>query len=199
VQDLVAYTDPGRRPANAPLAMTNDNLPPFSFPAIRGKKVAAAFLVAMTAPDVSLGVRRYLRELALQDVNRRIAGCFVAVADDGAIAGFYILAATSVPIEAVPVDLRRRLPYYPTAPAIVTGRLAVALERQGQGLGRAVIADAVIRTDRLSIGALALIVDAKDEAAAAFYRASGFQPIPDETRHLFLPIATALQALAGGE
>jgi hypothetical protein len=27
-----------------------------------------------------------------------------------------------------------------------------------------------------------LIVDAKDEAAAAFYRASGFQPIPDETR-----------------
>jgi GNAT superfamily N-acetyltransferase len=92
------------------------------------------------------------------------------------------------------------------------GRLAVALERQGQGLGRALIADAVIRTDRLGIGrpegrpslrtgygALALVVDAKDEAAAAFYRASGFHPIPDETRRLFLPIATALQAQAGGK
>jgi GNAT superfamily N-acetyltransferase len=145
----------------------------------------------------SAALDRYLRELALQDVKRRIAGCFVAVADNGAIAGYYTLAATSVPIEAVPADLRRRLPYYPIAPAILMGRLAVALERQGQGLGRALIADAVIRTDRLGIGALALIVDAKDEAAAAFYRASGFQPIPDETRRLFLPIATALQAQAG--
>ena len=115
----------------------------------------------------------------------------MAVADNGAIAGYYTLAATSVPIEAAPVDLRRRLPYYPVVPAILMGRLPVALERQGQGLGRALIADAVIRTDRLGIGrpegrpslrtgygALALIVDAKDKAAAAFYRASGFQPIP---------------------
>jgi GNAT superfamily N-acetyltransferase len=160
----------------------------------------------------SAALDRYLRELAPQDVKRRIAGCFVAVADNGAIAGYYTLAATSVPIEAAPVDLRRRLPYYPVVPAILMGRLPVALERQGQGLGRALIADAVIRTDRLGIGrpegrpslrtgygALALIVDAKDEAAAAFYRASGFQPIPDETRRLFLPIATALQAQAGGK
>lgn len=147
----------------------------------------------------SAALDRYLRELALQDVKRRIAGSFVAIADNGAIAGYYTLAATSVPIEAVPVDLRRRLPYYPTVPAILMGRLAVALERQGQGLGRALIADAVIRTDRLGIGALALIVDAKDEAAAAFYRTSGFQPIPDEARRLFLPIATALQAQADGK
>jgi hypothetical protein len=40
---LVAYTDPDRHPANAPLAMANDNLLLFSFPATRGKKVAAAF------------------------------------------------------------------------------------------------------------------------------------------------------------
>jgi GNAT superfamily N-acetyltransferase len=147
----------------------------------------------------SAALDRYLRELALQDVKRRIAGCFVAVADNGAIAGYYTLAATSVPVEAVPVDLRRRLPYYPIVSAILMGRLAVALERQGQGLGRADIADAVIRVDRPGIGALALIVDAKDEPATAFYRASGFRSIPGEARRLFLPIATALQAQADGK
>jgi hypothetical protein len=35
---LIAYTDPDRHPANAPLAMTNDNLLPFSFPATRARK-----------------------------------------------------------------------------------------------------------------------------------------------------------------
>ena len=51
-----------------------------------------------------------------------------------------------------------------------------------------------MRTNGLGVGAFALIVDAKDEGAAAFYRANGFAPIPGEARRLFLPIATALQA-----
>ena len=136
---------------------------------------------------------RYLRELALQDVKRRVAGCYVAVAGDGEIAGFYTLAATHVPIDALPPETAKKLPRYPVIPAMLMGRLAVASKHQGQGLGRALVMDAAIRTSTLGIGAFALIVDAKDEAAVAFYEANGFLTIPNETRRLFLPIATALE------
>lgn len=139
---------------------------------------------------------RYLRELALQDVKRRVAGCFVAVAASGEIAGFYTLAATHVPIDALPPAVTRRLPRYPVVPAVLIGKLAVASKYQGQGLGRALAADAAIRTNNFGIVAFALIVDAKDKAAVAFYEANGFVRIPSEPRRLFLPMATALEALA---
>ncbi len=139
---------------------------------------------------------RYIRELALQDIKRRISGCFVALDDAKEVAGFYTLAATSVPFDSLPADLTKRLPHYPVIPAMLLGRLAVASKHQGKGLGRALVADALMRTDSFGIGAFALIVDAKDAQAVAFYEANGFALIPDEARRMFLPIATALQALA---
>lgn len=140
---------------------------------------------------------RYLRELALQDIKRHIAGCFIALTDANEIAGFYTLAATSVPFDALPADLTEKLPHYPVIPAMLLGRLAVASKYQGKGLGRALVADAVMRTVRFSVGAFALIVDAKDAGAMAFYEASGFASIPGEARRMFLPIATALQLMEG--
>ncbi len=139
-------------------------------------------------------LNRYLRELALQDMRRRVAGCFVALNDARAIMGFYTLAATSVSLDALPSDLTKRLPHYPLIPAVLMGRLAVAAGYQGQGLGRALIIDAAIRTDRMRIGAFAIIVDAKDDRAVAFYQSDGFVLIPGETRRLFVPVATALRA-----
>lgn len=139
----------------------------------------------------------YLREFAFQDMKRRVAGCFIMLDEANEIVGFYTLAATSVPLNLLPASVTRKLPLYPVIPAMLIGRLAVAAKRQGQGVGRALIADAVIRTDRFRIGSYALIVDAKDERAAAFYAANGFARIPDEARRMFLPMATALQLLDG--
>jgi predicted N-acetyltransferase YhbS len=82
-------------------------------------------------------------------------------------------------------------------PAVLMGRLAVASEHQGRGLGRALIFDAAIRTDRLRIGAFAIIDDAKDDRAAGFYQANGFALIPGESRRLFVPVATVLRAQVG--
>jgi GNAT superfamily N-acetyltransferase len=138
---------------------------------------------------------RYLKQQASQDVRRRVAGCFVAVDPEKKIAGFYTLAATSVRLDALPQELAKGLPRYPVVPAMLIGRLAIAAEHQGKGLGSALIADAITRIDRLGIGAFAVIVEAKDDRAKAFYEANGFVSLPGEERRLFLPIETALHAL----
>ena len=61
---------------------------------------------------------RYLREQASQDVRRRIGNCFVAIDHETrAIAGYYTLAASSVPVAELPDTETRRLPRYPVLPA----------------------------------------------------------------------------------
>jgi ribosomal protein S18 acetylase RimI-like enzyme len=70
------------------------------------------------------------------------------------------------------------------------GRLAIDSAFQRQGLGGALLADALARTLRSDIAAYALLVDAKDAAAADFYRHHGFIAFPDRDLNLFLPLKT---------
>lgn len=134
---------------------------------------------------------RYLRERASQDARRNVANCFVAVEErTGEIAGFYTLAATSVPVGDCPADIVARLPRYPVLPAALIGRLAVDRRHRGVGLGGALLADAVRRTRASDVVAFAMIVDAKDETAVAFYRHHGFRSFVDRPRSLFLPLTS---------
>lgn len=133
---------------------------------------------------------RYLREQVTQDIRRRVAACFVALADGSRIAGYYTLASASLLLADLPVTTGKKLPRYPTVPAVRMGRLAVDQAFKGQGLGGALLADALDRAARSEIAAYALMVDAKDEPAAAFYRHHGFIALPDSPRTLFLPLAT---------
>ena len=135
---------------------------------------------------------RYLLEQFSQDVRRRVAACFVALADDGQrIAGYYTLASTSLLLADLPANIGKKLPRYPTVPAVRMGRLAVDLAFKGQGLGGALLADALGRAARSEIAAYALMVDAKDAAAVAFYQHHSFIALPDSPRTLFLPLAMA--------
>ncbi|OYW19733.1 MAG: GNAT family N-acetyltransferase [Burkholderiales bacterium 12-64-5] len=124
-------------------------------------------------------LNRYLREQATQDVRRRVAACFVALADGSRIAGYYTLASASLLLADLPASTVKKLPRYPTVPAV---------------LGGALLADALDRAARSEIAAFALMVDAKDEAAAAFYRHHGFIALPDSPLTLFLPLATVLRS-----
>lgn len=133
-------------------------------------------------------LNRYLREQVTQDVRRRVAACFVALADGPRIAGYYTLASASLLLADLAASTCKKLPRYPTVLAIRMGRLAVDQAFKGQGLGGALLADA--RAARSGIAAFALMVDAKNEAAAAFYRHHGFIALPDSSLSLFLPLAT---------
>jgi ribosomal protein S18 acetylase RimI-like enzyme len=137
----------------------------------------------------------YLRELATQDVKRRVSNCFVALDDHGAIAGYYTFAATSLPLMELPTETAKRLPRYELMPAGLIGRLAVDRKFQGKRLGGALIIDAAARAARSDPAIFALLVDAKDEAATAFYQRHGFLRFASKPASLSLPIAVALQAL----
>ena len=145
-----------------------------------------------------LALDRYLHELATQDVRRRISNCFVARDSDGAIAGYYTFAAASIPLSDVSSDISKRLPRYAALPAGLIGRLAVDQRFQGRGLGGALVMDAVGRAARGDAAIFALIVDAKDEAAVGSYVRLGFVRFANRPQSLYLPMATARQALACG-
>lgn len=80
-------------------------------------------------------------------------------------------------------------------PAVRMGRLAVDRKFTGQGLGGALLADALTRAMHNEIAAYALVVDAKDNSAAEFYLHHGFIVLGNEPLSLFLPLASALKIL----
>jgi len=133
----------------------------------------------------------YVKERVTQDIRRRITACFVALSGDGRIAGYYTVASASVLVGDLPAELTKKLPRYPSIPAVRMGRLAVDQAFRGQGLAAALLADALTRIARSEIGAYALVVDAKDEKAASFYRHHGFLQLATKPLTLFLPLATA--------
>ncbi|HEV2334301.1 MAG TPA: GNAT family N-acetyltransferase [Stellaceae bacterium] len=139
---------------------------------------------------------RYFHQQVTQDIRRRMTSCFVAVAvNSGAIAGYDTLASAGIPVSELPVDLLRRLPRYPTLPAVRIGRLAVDGAFRRRGLGELLLMDAAARADRAEQANYALLVDAKDDAAVDFYRRYGFTAYASNPRILFLPLATATSLL----
>lgn len=109
------------------------------------------------------------------------------------ICGYYSLNAVSFQRDNLPDDQAKHLPRYPV-PAALLGRLAVDNSTKGKGLGAFLLMDAMNRILLASqtLAVHAVVVDAKDGAAAAFYRRYGFIPFTGEGRRLFLPMVTIL-------
>lgn len=153
----------------------------------------ASFSSGSVAPD------RYFRQQAGQEQRRGVATVFVLreMREGGAIVGFYTLSATAVAAATLPPDLLKKLPRYPVLPAILIGRLARHERWRGQGVGEDLLSSALRRSVAISteLGALFVVVDAKDVAARRFYESFGFRPFldglsSDGTARLFLPLAS---------
>lgn len=138
---------------------------------------------------------RYFREFVSQDVKRKISNCFVALDAAGLVAAYYTLAAISLPLTELSPEEAKRLPRYPLLPAGLIGRLAVDERVRAQGLGSALVVDALARAVRSDSAIYALLVDAKDEGAASFYLHLGFRRFVSEPMRLFMPVAEAAQRL----
>jgi ribosomal protein S18 acetylase RimI-like enzyme len=142
---------------------------------------------------------RYLQTQATQDVRRHIANCFVvSPVESNVVAGYYTFSAASIPVADLPEERTRKLPRYPVLPAALIGRLAVDNRYQGQNLDAALLFDSIARAISADAAVFALLVDAKDEAAARFYRHHGFEAFSGRAaRRMFLPVATAKRMMEG--
>lgn len=152
--------------------------------------------------DFTCGVEaldRYLRVQASQDVRKNTAAVFVLSGHAGIIAGFYTLSAHAVALEQVPAELARKLPRYPVVPTTLLGRLAVSTKFRGLGLGEHLLMDALQRSLAAAreVASAALVVDAKDEAARRFYLKHDFQPLPEHSNRLLLPMTTIAMLVRG--
>ena len=89
--------------------------------------------------------------------------------------------------------MRRNVP--DVIPVSIIGRLAVSLDHAGKGLGADLLSDALrrIALASQSIGIVAVMVRAKDDAARRFsLRCAEFIEYPEDSRTLFLPIETVV-------
>ena len=141
------------------------------------------FSCGVTALDL------YLVRQATQDMRRRVSACYVATeVGSGKIAGYYTLAAGGVALTDLPDALSKKLPRYPSVPVARIGRLAVDQAFHGRKLGGALLADAALRATRSEVAVFALVVDAKDDTAEAFYRHHGFEVFGNQAKQLIVSL-----------
>jgi ribosomal protein S18 acetylase RimI-like enzyme len=139
----------------------------------------------------------YFRQTISQDVRRGYAACYVMVEKASAkIAGFYTLSSHSIPLTELPADIIRKLPRYPSVPAVLIGWLGHDVSFRGQHVGSMLLADAITRLTAAPVGIHALCADAIDDAAVAFYSEHQFQPFSGRPHSFSLPMKTALALVA---
>jgi GNAT superfamily N-acetyltransferase len=128
----------------------------------------------------------WLRRFALVNQKNDSAQTFV-VHRRNTVVGYYSLTAGSVrPDEATP-RIAKGLARHPIG-VILLARLAVESREKGQGLGKALLKDALLRAAGAAdtIGARAVLVHAIDEAARRFYEHFGFERSPLDEFELML-------------
>ena len=145
-------------------------------------------------------LNRYLQQIARQHIAKGISKTFVMVEEHAAapkpVLGIFTISLCQVLGQQVPAKWSKKLPEQ--IPAMRLGRLAVARTRHGAGYGKALLVEALHRIARVAdlAGGIGLFVDAKDEAAAAFYARFGFEPTPSSPLTLFMPTETIRQFAA---
>jgi GNAT superfamily N-acetyltransferase len=142
---------------------------------------------------------RYIHENAHQAKRKGLAVTFVATDpanDPSRILGYYALSNFLIDGLDIPETVRksRRLPGHCVG-ATLLGRLAVDRTAQGRGVGTRLVADALKRAYRVSaeVGSTAVVVDAIDERAAAFYSQLGFTRMRNDDLRLVLMMDTIAQ------
>lgn len=138
----------------------------------------------------------WLREHSAGAEARRVARTFVwCRAEEDAVVGYYSLAGHRLIRDGLPKNLGRGSPA--EVPAVLLARLAIDARLQGQGLGGALLADALRRVVAATeiVAARFVLVDALHEDAALFYEHHGFGRIPGTCRLVqkISRVATALE------
>lgn len=140
-------------------------------------------------------LNRWLVGHAQASQKADLARTYVLLAD-GAVVGYVSLTTGSIRRGAAPKRYARGMPRHPI-PTILIARLAVDGRHQRQRLGSRLLAEALRLAVTASDAAAArlVVVDAIDDAAAAFYRRWGFIDVPENPLRLFRKISDIRRSL----
>lgn len=135
----------------------------------------------------------YLKKYARGNHKKNLGKTFV-LQEEGLVIGFYTISMASIEFSTVPENMRVSLPKYPI-PVARIGRLAVHENSKGNGIGKFLLIDALQKIYVASqlIAAYAIVVDAKDQQAKAFYKHFGFIECQDSELSLLLHMETLNQ------
>ena len=133
-----------------------------------------------------VALNRFLQRYAWQNQQAGASQTYVGLVGNS-IAGFYTLAVGQVTYDDAPERLTKGLARHPV-PIMLLARLATDCRWQKQGVGKALLKDAMLRTLQAAniAGIRAFAVHAKDEEARQFYQHFDFIPSPADPMHLFV-------------
>lgn len=143
-------------------------------------------------------LNRYLLRYAWINQQAGAAQTYVGLVGNSVV-GYYTLAVGQVSRDEVPERLTKGLARHPV-PIMLLARLAVAVSAQGQGVGKALLRDAMQRTLQAAdiAGIRAFAVHAKDAEARAFYEKFDFTPSPTDPMHLFVLLKDVRRIVLSG-
>lgn len=140
----------------------------------------------------------WFRKQAWQNQSKHLSVTRV-LTDGEQLAGFYTIATGQIDLGELPSELAKKLPRR-AVPVAIVAWLGVVQDRQHQGLGTRLLAQAL--ADCHAAGRIfafvAVLIDCIDEAAKAFYQRWDFRELPGRPMRLFLT-AQMLEALMAGE
>lgn len=136
----------------------------------------------------------WLKRRALKNELEGASRTYVLCAGEIVVA-YYCLANGAVAQTTATGKVRRNMP--DPIPVMIIGRLAVAQQWHGMGIGRALLRDAVLRTLQAAeiAGIRAILVHAISEDAKQFYEKCGFTASPIEPMVLMVKVSDAIASL----
>ena len=139
----------------------------------------------------------WLQTRALSNQRKGFTAVLV-VHEAGRVVGYYGLAPTAVVATALPRAIRTGQPPDPV-PCLLLGQLAIDQGWTGQGIGSGLLKHALQRCVAAAelVGGRALLVNAIDAQAAAFWARRGFLPSRDDPLTLFRAIGEIARSLGG--
>jgi len=129
----------------------------------------------------------WLKQRALKNEEARASRTYV-VCTGKSVKGYYTLAVGAVTHAEVSGKVKRNMP--DPIPVMILGRLAVDKECHGNGIGKALLRDAIFRTLSAAeiAGIRAMLVHALNEEAKSFYLANGFHESPIDPMTLMITL-----------
>jgi len=140
-------------------------------------------------------LNQWLKKRAFKNHASGASRCFVLCAGADVI-GYYSLSAGAISHEAASKTMQRNMPN--PLPVLLLGRLAVDKRYHNQGIGQALLRDAMLRAVNVAsdAGVFALLVHTLSDQTKQFYLSRGFVESPLQPMTLLMTIETIRSILA---